>query len=81
MTNFHAIEFDDDGTKVSAPAAAYIRSTLANSSRFLQGALSSKFSVSGIPTLVFVDQNGHTITKDGRRLVMEDPTAARFPWK
>jgi nucleoredoxin len=36
--------------------------------------------VRGIPTLVFVDAEGNTLTKDGRAVVMEDPQGARFPW-
>lgn len=43
--------------------------------------LSGKFKVRGIPTLVWVDSNGDTITTDGRGAVMSDKEAAGFPWK
>jgi len=39
--------------------------------------LSKKFKVSGIPTLVIIDKDGATITKDGHGAVM-DPE--KFPW-
>jgi len=42
--------------------------------------LSSKFKVSGIPTLVILDKNGSVITKDGRSQVDADPEGANFPW-
>ena len=44
-------------------------------------ALSAKYGVRGIPTLVLVDENGETITKDGRAAVSGDPTGEAFPWK
>jgi len=43
-------------------------------------ALSKKFKVQGIPTLVIVDKQGKTITTDGRSAVTEDPTGENFPW-
>jgi hypothetical protein len=36
--------------------------------------------VRGIPTLVFVNANGQTISTNGRAIVASDPTAAKFPW-
>lgn len=46
-----------------------------------QGTLSRKFKVNGIPTLVFVQgKDGHQITSEGRRIVMEDPEGKDFPW-
>jgi len=44
-------------------------------------ALSKKFKVRGIPTLVILDADGTTITTDGRSVVTDDPTGAAFPWK
>lgn len=45
-------------------------------------ALSKKYKVSGIPTLVILDgESGELITKDGRSAMMEDPEGANFPWK
>jgi len=50
--------------------------------RATKNALSKKFKVSGIPTLVILDgETGDTITKDGRSAIMEDPQGAEFPWK
>ena len=50
--------------------------------RKLKAALSKKFKVSGIPSLIILDgETGEVITKDGREAVMEDPEGERFPWK
>merc|ERR1711939_414663 len=43
--------------------------------------LSKKFKVSGIPSLVILDGDGKTITKDGRAAVSGDPTGQDMPWK
>lgn len=45
-----------------------------------KGKLSTKFKVQGIPTLVFLDQDGKTIASDGRSTIMEDPDGKNFPW-
>ena len=45
-----------------------------------KNALSTKFGVRGIPTLVIIDAEGNTITKDGREAISGDPTGAKFPW-
>jgi len=42
--------------------------------------LDSLFEVSGIPTLVIVDEHGKVINKNGRGAFLEDPTGANFPW-
>jgi nucleoredoxin len=49
--------------------------------RELKNKLSKKFKVSGIPTLVIVDEHGELITTDGRSAIMEDTEGAQFPWK
>lgn len=50
--------------------------------RELKNKLSSKFGVSGIPTLVVLEANTHTlITDKGRAKVDEDPNCEKFPWK
>jgi len=47
-----------------------------------KNALSKKFKVQGIPTLVILDgKTGETITTDGREAVMEDLAGENFPWK
>ena len=43
--------------------------------------LSKKFKVQGIPTFVLIDENGTTITTDGRSAISSDPTGENFPWK
>jgi len=48
--------------------------------RDAKDALSKKFKVQGIPTLVIVDKDGNTITTDGRSAVTEDPSGEKFPW-
>merc|ERR1712196_168302 len=42
--------------------------------------LSNLFGVEGIPSLVIIDKDGSTITKNGRAAVSEDPEGAQFPW-
>jgi nucleoredoxin len=42
--------------------------------------LSNLFGVRGIPSLVIIDKDGSTITKDGRAAVSSDPEGAEFPW-
>eukprot|EP00440_Ansanella_granifera_P039487 gb/GFBE01042836.1/.p1 GENE.gb/GFBE01042836.1/~~gb/GFBE01042836.1/.p1 ORF type:complete len:476 (+),score=162.36 gb/GFBE01042836.1/:1-1428(+) len=49
--------------------------------RNLKETLSKKFKVQGIPSLVILDSDGKTITKDGREAVSSDPTGESFPWK
>jgi len=50
--------------------------------RTTKDALSKKYKVQGIPTLVIVDaKTGETITKDGRSAISSDPTGEAFPWK
>mmetsp|Transcript_123045 Transcript_123045/g.229980 ORF Transcript_123045/g.229980 Transcript_123045/m.229980 type:complete len:448 (+) Transcript_123045:73-1416(+) len=45
-----------------------------------KAALSKKFKVQGIPSLVILDMEGNIITKDGRSKVMSDPKGEGFPW-
>lgn len=49
--------------------------------RDLKASLSKKYKVRGIPTLVLIDENGKTITKDGRSAVTGDPEGRDFPWR
>mmetsp|Transcript_14833 Transcript_14833/g.16467 ORF Transcript_14833/g.16467 Transcript_14833/m.16467 type:complete len:374 (+) Transcript_14833:25-1146(+) len=51
------------------------------SERDLKASLSKQFKVRGIPTFVIVDENGETITTDGRSGVSGDPEGKNFPWK
>jgi len=51
------------------------------SDRERKEALSKKFKVQGIPTVVILDADGSVITKDGRAAISGDPTGADFPWK
>jgi nucleoredoxin len=48
--------------------------------RATKNALSQKFGVSGIPTLVLLDEEGKTITQNGRSLIYEEG-ADGFPYK
>jgi nucleoredoxin len=66
--------FKEYVAEMAFPALSY-------SDRKLKDKLSSKFKVSGIPTLVFVDETGQLLTKNGRSIVMSDADAANFPWK
>lgn len=43
--------------------------------------LSKKYEVRGIPSLVIVDKNGNTITKNGRGDVSKNPQNALSGWK
>lgn len=48
----------------------------------VKNALSKKYEVDGIPTLVIVDsKTGEVITTDGRESVGEDPMGKDFPWR
>jgi nucleoredoxin len=51
------------------------------SDRKAKAALSKKFKVQGIPTLVILDEEGGTITADGREALLGDPAGAKFPWR
>lgn len=52
------------------------------SNREKKEALSKKFKVQGIPTIIIVDPaDGSVINKDGRSCVMKDPTGDKLPWK
>lgn len=51
------------------------------SEREKKEALSKKFKVQGIPSVVILDGEGKTITKDGRSALSSDPTGEDFPWK
>merc|ERR1711977_730108 len=42
--------------------------------------LSNLFGVQGIPSVVIIDKDGSTISKDGRGSIASDPTGAEFPW-
>jgi nucleoredoxin len=44
-------------------------------------ALSKKYKVNGIPSLVILDSDGQLITKDGRAAIAGDPTGENMPWK
>jgi len=46
----------------------------------MKNALSSKFGVRGIPTLIFFEANGDIATKDGRDVVSTDPNGDKYPW-
>lgn len=45
-----------------------------------KASLSKQYGVKGIPTLVFVDEHGALITKNGRAEIARDPKGADFPW-
>jgi nucleoredoxin len=49
--------------------------------RDVKDALSKKYKVNGIPSLVIVDTEGETITKEGRDAISSDPAGERYPWK
>jgi nucleoredoxin len=44
-------------------------------------ALSKRFKVGGIPTIIILDADGKVITKDGRAAISSDCTGEDFPWK
>ena len=50
--------------------------------RKLKAALSKKYNVTGIPSLLILDgETGELITVDGRKAVMEDVKGDDFPWR
>lgn len=48
--------------------------------RALKASLSKRHKVSGIPSLIILDKEGNTITKDGRECISKDPEGEDFPW-
>ena len=48
--------------------------------RDLKGSLGQAFSVTGIPTLIWLDKDGSVLSMEGRKRVMEDRTGQNFPW-
>jgi len=48
--------------------------------RARERALSKRFKVQGIPSLVILGPDGKVITKDGRAAVSSDPIGENFPW-
>ena len=50
--------------------------------RDVKKALSKRFKVSGIPSLILLDgATGAVLSKDGRRIIDSDPAGENFPWK
>ena len=54
---------------------------LAFPDRALKAKLSEAFDVSGIPTLVVLDEGDRVITKNGRAAIAADPEGVDFPWR
>ena len=81
MKGFHAVPYANRDSKVGGLCYSLPLLTYNYPQQQQQNHLSTKFGVRGIPTLVFVDADGNTLSKDGRRIVMEDDTAKGFPWK
>ncbi|CAJ0596761.1 unnamed protein product [Cylicocyclus nassatus] len=44
-------------------------------------ALTRVYNISGIPSLILLDQAGKVITNHGRSSLLEDPAGRYFPWK
>jgi len=67
-------QFNEYHAQMPWPALPY-------SDRARKEALSRRFAVTGIPTLVLVSSDtGEVITDEGWHRVMEDPEGQRFPW-
>merc|ERR1719502_1555400 len=50
--------------------------------RSKKNAISKKFKIRGIPSLVILDgATGETITTDGREKISSDPSGTDFPWR
>jgi len=54
--------------------------SLPYAARDRKAALSKTYKVSGIPSLVILDAEGNTITKEGRNCITSDPEGNEFPW-
>ena len=72
------VSSDKSDVEFRAYAAQMPWLSLDFASRDLKGALGQAFSVTGIPTLVWLDKDGSLITLDGRKKVMQEPD--KFPW-
>jgi nucleoredoxin len=46
-----------------------------------KGELASRYNVTGIPTLIVLDENGNTVSSEGRRDVMESGPKAFDLWR
>jgi SAM-dependent methyltransferase len=51
------------------------------SNRELKDALSKRYEVKGIPTLVILDSEGNLITTEGQEAITQDSAGTRFPWR
>ncbi len=78
--DFEIIFVSSDRSEVEfkAYAAEMPWLSLDYANRDLKGTLGQAFSVTGIPTLVWVDKDGSVITLDGRKKVVQEPD--KFPW-
>jgi len=75
---FVSSDKDEDAFKEYFAEQPWLSLPYAN--RDAKAALSKKFKVQGIPSLVILDPAGNTITLDGRGAVSNDPTGLDFPW-
>ena len=73
------VSSDRDPAQYTEYAAAMPWLSLPYCNRDVKIALSRRFKVDGIPTLVILDEKGELINADGRDAVGEDP--AGFPWR
>ena len=76
------VSSDRDKAQFDSYSAEQPWLSLPYEARDLKAALSKKYKVQGIPTLVILDgETGETITTEGRDAVSEDRKGANFPWK
>lgn len=74
------VSSDNDQTSFSAYYKKMPWLALPHSERERKATLSAKYKVSGIPTLVVLNENGETITTNGRSAVLSDDCVETFPW-
>lgn len=75
------VSSDRDEDAFKGYAAEQPWKSLPFADRDRKAALSKKFEVEGIPTLILLDADGNLINKDGRSAISEDPKGEDFPWK
>jgi len=76
---FVSSDRDEDGFKSYFGEMPWL--ALPYSDRDRKNAISSKFKVQGIPTVVILDGEGNVMTKDGRTALSSDPKGEGMPWK
>eukprot|EP00927_Polykrikos_kofoidii_P068108 TRINITY_DN634_c0_g1_i4.p1 TRINITY_DN634_c0_g1~~TRINITY_DN634_c0_g1_i4.p1 ORF type:complete len:473 (+),score=81.32 TRINITY_DN634_c0_g1_i4:74-1492(+) len=75
---FVSSDKDEEGFKEYYGEMPWLACVFADRDR--KDAISKKFKIRGIPSVVILDADAKVITKDGRDTISSDPTGEDFPW-